>query len=78
MATDTAALTQKVRFPSGASLALGTDAARVEGCPVQLRVCPIALGRGRSLFTYDTAALELRLLEAKAYDSGIVSLRYDI
>lgn len=43
---------------------------------VQLRVCPIALGKGTSLFTDETSALQLRLLEAKAYDSGIVSLRY--
>jgi len=40
---------------------------------IQLRVVPIAIGRGRSLFADKH---DLTLIEAKAYESGIVSLRY--
>ena len=45
---------------------------------IQLRVVPIAIGHGRSLFTVDASRGGLALLEAKAYASGIVSLRYAV
>jgi dihydrofolate reductase len=38
-----------------------------------LQVHPIAIGSGRPLFTRGT---ELKLISAKAYDSGVVRLRY--
>lgn len=43
---------------------------------LQLRVCPIALGRGTGLFAGEGGPLGLELAEAKPYDSGIVTLRY--
>lgn len=42
----------------------------------QLRVYPIALGKGRRLFPDDIEALDMKLLETKTYDTGLVSLRY--
>ena len=42
----------------------------------QLAVCPILLGSGRPLFSDVTKSLRLDLLEAKAYPSGDVLLRY--
>ncbi|WP_020670811.1 dihydrofolate reductase family protein [Amycolatopsis nigrescens] len=41
---------------------------------IQLRVCPVLLGRGRRLF--DDAPAGLELIEAKPYRTGMVSLRY--
>ena len=43
---------------------------------LQLRVLPIALGRGRPLIPPELGSLRLRLVEAKPYRSGIVSLTY--
>lgn len=43
---------------------------------IQLRVCPIVLGKGRRLFADDMDSYGLELLEAKPYQSGIVSLIY--
>jgi dihydrofolate reductase len=45
---------------------------------IQLRVIPSAIGRGRSLFGGEADRRDLTLLEAKAYTSGIVSLRYEV
>jgi dihydrofolate reductase len=45
---------------------------------IQLRVVPSVIGRGRSLFAGDAGRRDLTLLEAKAYKSGIVSLRYAV
>jgi dihydrofolate reductase len=45
---------------------------------IQLRVIPSVIGRGRSLFASDADRRDLTLLEAKAYTSGIVSLRYGV
>lgn len=42
----------------------------------QLRVYPIALGKGRRLFPDDIAALDMKLLETKTYETGLVLLRY--
>jgi len=42
----------------------------------QLVVCPILLGSGRPLLSDVTKSLPLDLLEAKAYPSGDVLLRY--
>jgi dihydrofolate reductase len=42
---------------------------------VQMRVCPASRGRGTHLFT-DTR--ELRLIEAKPFESGVVLLRYGL
>ena len=42
----------------------------------QLAVCPILLGSGRPLLSDVTKSLRLDLLEAKAYPSGDVLLRY--
>lgn len=41
----------------------------------QLLVCPIALGEGRKLFEGDKPT-PLKLLEVKAYDSGLAIMRY--
>jgi dihydrofolate reductase len=45
---------------------------------IQLRVIPTMVGHGRTLLTEDTGRLDLTLLEAKPYASGIVSLRYAV
>jgi dihydrofolate reductase len=37
---------------------------------------PIALGKGKALFTDITQRNKLELLEAKSFDSGVISLRY--
>ncbi len=42
---------------------------------VQLRVCPTSRGKGTRLFT-DTRAL--KLIEAKAFESGVVLMRYEV
>jgi dihydrofolate reductase len=43
-----------------------------------LAVHPILLGRGKTLFTGLPGRTKLRLLESKAFDTGLVSLRYAI
>lgn len=42
---------------------------------VQLRVCPISRGSGKHLFT---DSRDLRLIEAKPFENGVVLLRYDV
>ena len=42
----------------------------------QFAVCPILLGSGRPLFSDVSKSTRLELLEAKAYPSGDVMLRY--
>lgn len=42
----------------------------------QLRVCPVALGKGKQLFPSSMAALDLLLTDSKVYESGVVFLRY--
>lgn len=44
---------------------------------IQLRAVPVALGSGRTLFG-DAGPRALSLLEARPFDSGIVSLRYAV
>jgi dihydrofolate reductase len=44
---------------------------------VQLRVCPTVLGQGKPLFNGETPMLDMKLLEAKPYDEGMVLLRYE-
>lgn len=45
---------------------------------VQLRVIPVALGAGRSLFAANGGPYQLALADATAFESGIVSLRYEV
>lgn len=42
----------------------------------QLLVCPVALGEGRKLFTTDTATT-MKLIETKAFESGLALMRYE-
>lgn len=42
----------------------------------QLRVCPYMMGAGKSLFTDELGMPEVKLMEAKKYDAGMVFLRY--
>jgi len=42
----------------------------------QLRVCPVALGKGRQLFPDGIGLHTMKLIETKVYDSGVVLLRY--
>jgi len=42
---------------------------------VQLRVCPLALGQGRPLFS-SSDAISFNLVETKTYECGVVFLRY--
>lgn len=42
----------------------------------QLRVMPVVLGNGMSIFSREMGPLDMRLLEAKTYDSGMALLRY--
>lgn len=42
---------------------------------VQLRVCPTTRGRGVPMFE---ARRDLRLIEARSFENGIVLLRYDV
>lgn len=44
----------------------------------QLRICPVALGEGRPLFPEGISTLNMELLETKAYDNGVVFLRYGL
>lgn len=41
-----------------------------------LRVYPVALGKGKRLFPDDIAALDMKLLETKTYETGLVLLHY--
>ncbi|MEV0590598.1 dihydrofolate reductase family protein [Nonomuraea cavernae] len=43
---------------------------------LQLRVIPVAVGAGQRLFPGDLGRLDLELIEAKPYSSGITSMRY--
>ncbi|MFI0357309.1 dihydrofolate reductase family protein [Actinomadura sp. 9N407] len=43
---------------------------------LQLRVIPVAIGKGLKLFPDDLGRLDLQLTEAKPYASGITSLHY--
>lgn len=43
-----------------------------------LSVHPILLNNGKRLFEGNTDRIELKLLESKTYDTGLVSLRYSI
>ncbi|GGO72196.1 hypothetical protein GCM10012289_39680 [Nonomuraea cavernae] len=43
---------------------------------LQLRVIPVAVGAGQRLFPDDLGRLDLELIEAKPYSSGITSMRY--
>lgn len=43
-----------------------------------LSVHPILLGRGKPLFSGITERIQLELTETKAYDTGLVSLKYTI
>ncbi len=42
----------------------------------QLRVCPVALGKGKRLFPDDISTLDMKHLKTKTYNSGMVLLRY--
>ena len=42
----------------------------------QLRICPVAIGNGKQLFPDDIGTLNMKHLETKTYDSGMVLLRY--
>ena len=42
----------------------------------RLVVCPVVLGSGRPLFRDKVKALDMKLLQAKAYDLGAVQLKY--
>jgi len=42
---------------------------------VQMRICPTSRGKGARLFTDQR---ELRLIEAKPFENGVVLLRYDV
>ena len=42
----------------------------------RLMVYPIVLGDGKRLFSYTSQARSLRLVDAKALDSGILALTY--
>ena len=61
----------------GASL---TDALMKEGLvdELWLSVHPILLGSGRPLFRGQDKRTQLRLLESKSYETGLVSLKYRI
>jgi dihydrofolate reductase len=61
----------------GASL---TDALMKEGLVDELwmSVHPILLGSGKPLFRKQDSRTELRLLESKTYETGLVSLRYSL
>lgn len=41
-----------------------------------LRICPTALGEGRSLFPKDINELDLELFDVKKYNSGLMLLQY--
>ena len=42
-----------------------------------LRICPIAIGSGKSLFPNKMDSLNLKLVDIKKYDSGLVLLHYE-
>lgn len=43
---------------------------------IQLRVCPIILGKGNPLFSDTMHNLELKLLETQSFKSGLLYLKY--
>ncbi|MDR6195251.1 dihydrofolate reductase family protein [Siphonobacter sp. SORGH_AS_0500] len=43
---------------------------------IQLRVCPVILGKGKRLFSEEMKHLELELLETQSFKSGLVFLKY--
>ena len=43
-----------------------------------LAVCPVILGNGRSLFNTITVPAYFKLNEALTYNSGLVTLRYEV
>ena len=61
----------------GASL---TDALFKEGLidELWLSVHPILLGSGKALFREKENRTKMRLLESKTYETGLISLRYNI
>ncbi|MDF9798703.1 dihydrofolate reductase [Catalinimonas alkaloidigena] len=44
----------------------------------QLRVCPLAIGKGKHLFPPDFRLSHLRLMNTKVYEQGIVLMNYEI
>lgn len=42
---------------------------------IQLRICPIILGKGKPLFSEGT--FELKLLEAQTFQSGLINAKYE-
>ncbi len=83
VATDAAAEVGRLkREPGGdmilwGSLSLAQSLLRAGLVDVlQLRMLPVALGQGRPLIPPEHGLLRLRLVEAKPYRSGIVSLTY--
>jgi len=42
-----------------------------------LRICPVVVGNGKSLFPGDIDSLNLKLIEFKKYNSGLILLQYE-
>ena len=61
-------------FGSGSIVSQLTEAGLID--EYQLAVCPVFLGSGRPLLSGVSKSVKLELLEAKAYPSGDVLLRY--
>ena len=45
---------------------------------VELRICPVAIGKGRMVFPDDMDYIHLELLESKTYRSGLVMVKYRV
>lgn len=45
---------------------------------VQLRVCPVILGEGKSLFPKDIDSTDLKLTETEVYNTGVTLLSYKV
>jgi dihydrofolate reductase len=61
------------------SLSLGQSLLR-EGLidEVELRICPVAIGKGRTVFPDDMKYINLELLDNKHYRSGLVMMKYKV
>ena len=45
---------------------------------MQLRVCPVVIGQGKSFYPPDVALLKARLRSQKRYDPAAIVLGYDL
>ncbi len=58
------------------SISLAQSLMKANLIEYHLRICPSVIGKGKPLFSKDTATFKLNLFNAKVYKSGLVLLQY--